>query len=177
MLKAQSGPTVVAGHSYGGQIMTALGTDAPNVVALVYVAGFGLDEGESIGGLLAARSRHPRSRTSASTKKAPRGSPEEDFLKHFAPDVDPIEAKVMFAVQQPLAAERARRRDGNAGMEEPADLVCRLPERRGHPARRGTLFATRMGATVSELAAGHVGMVSHPEEVTELIKSAAESVS
>ena len=39
------------------------------------------------------------------------------------------------------------------------------------------LFATRMGATVSELAAGHVGMVSHPEEVTELIKSAAESVS
>ena len=52
VLKVQDGPTVVAGHSYGGQIMTALGTDAPNVVALVYVAAFGLDEGESIGGLL-----------------------------------------------------------------------------------------------------------------------------
>jgi pimeloyl-ACP methyl ester carboxylesterase len=42
-------PTVVAGHSYGGQIITALGTDAPNAVGMVYIAGFGLDEGESIG--------------------------------------------------------------------------------------------------------------------------------
>src|SRR6478672_3985028 len=46
VLSAQSGPTVVAGHSYGGQIITALGTDAPNAIRLVYVAAFGLDEGE-----------------------------------------------------------------------------------------------------------------------------------
>jgi pimeloyl-ACP methyl ester carboxylesterase len=45
VLRRQSGPTVVAGHSYGGQIMTALGADAPSVAALVYVAAFGLDEG------------------------------------------------------------------------------------------------------------------------------------
>src|SRR6476661_6520290 len=53
VLSRQSGPTVVAGHSYGGQVMTALGEDAPNVIALVYIAAFGLDEGESIGALLA----------------------------------------------------------------------------------------------------------------------------
>jgi pimeloyl-ACP methyl ester carboxylesterase len=52
VLGRQHGPTVVAGHSYGGQIMTALGTDAPNVAGLVYIAAFGLDEGESIGALL-----------------------------------------------------------------------------------------------------------------------------
>src|SRR4029079_7874857 len=52
VLARQDGPTVVAGHSYGGQIVTALGTDAPNVVALVYIAAFGLDEGESLGALL-----------------------------------------------------------------------------------------------------------------------------
>src|SRR6202789_1711802 len=52
VLRRQDGPTVVVGHSYGGQIMTALGTDAPNAVALVYVAAFGLDEGETIGALL-----------------------------------------------------------------------------------------------------------------------------
>src|SRR5258707_1966180 len=52
VLALQDGPTIVAGHSYGGQIMTALGTDAPNVVGLVYVAAFGLDEGESLGALL-----------------------------------------------------------------------------------------------------------------------------
>src|ERR1700726_5086711 len=53
VLALQDGPTVVVGHSYGGQVMTALGTDAPNVVGLVYIAAFGLDEGESLGGLLA----------------------------------------------------------------------------------------------------------------------------
>src|ERR1700716_4286239 len=53
VLARQEGPTIVAGHSYGGQIMTALGTDAPNVVGLVYIAAFALDEGESLGALLA----------------------------------------------------------------------------------------------------------------------------
>jgi len=52
VLARQNGPTLVAGHSYGGQIITALGTDTPNVVGLVYIAAFGLDEGESIGALL-----------------------------------------------------------------------------------------------------------------------------
>src|ERR1700679_1848170 len=52
VLSRQDGPTIVAGHSYGGQIVTALGTDAPNVVGLVYIAAFGLDEGETIGALL-----------------------------------------------------------------------------------------------------------------------------
>src|ERR1700750_1886164 len=52
VLARQSGPPLVVGHSYGGQIMTALGTDAPNVAGLVYIAAFGLDEGESLGALL-----------------------------------------------------------------------------------------------------------------------------
>jgi pimeloyl-ACP methyl ester carboxylesterase len=52
VLHFQDGPTIVVGHSYGGQIMTALGTDAPNVAGLVYIAAFGIDEGESIGALL-----------------------------------------------------------------------------------------------------------------------------
>ncbi len=60
VLARQDGPTIVAGHSYGGQIMTALGEDAPNVVGLVYIAAFGLDAGESIGALLAAGTAHPR---------------------------------------------------------------------------------------------------------------------
>jgi pimeloyl-ACP methyl ester carboxylesterase len=42
VLVRQNGPTLVAGHSYGGQIITALGTDTPNVVGLVYIAAFGL---------------------------------------------------------------------------------------------------------------------------------------
>src|SRR5438034_5938796 len=49
VLARQNGPTIVVGHSYGGQIMTALGTDAPGVVGLVYIAAFALDQGESPG--------------------------------------------------------------------------------------------------------------------------------
>src|ERR1700693_4024448 len=52
VVKRQSGPTIVVGHSYGGQIMTSLGADAPNVVGLVYIAAFALDQGESLGALL-----------------------------------------------------------------------------------------------------------------------------
>src|SRR5215813_15016523 len=48
VLARQEGPTIIAGHSYGGQIITALGAELPNVKALVYVAAFGLAEGESI---------------------------------------------------------------------------------------------------------------------------------
>src|SRR5512132_3743156 len=51
VLEFLDGPTLV-GHSYGGQVMTALGAEAPNVVGLVYIAAFGLDEGESLGALL-----------------------------------------------------------------------------------------------------------------------------
>src|ERR1700745_21035 len=52
VLDLQDGPTIVAGPSYGGQVMTALGADAPNVAGLVYIAAFGLDQGESLGALL-----------------------------------------------------------------------------------------------------------------------------
>ena len=62
VLRHQAGPAVLAGHSYGGQVMTALGNGAQNVAALVYVAAFGLDEGESSGPLLGSGppSRHWR---------------------------------------------------------------------------------------------------------------------
>src|SRR6476619_5464673 len=52
VLDFQEGATVVVGHSYGGQIMTALGEDPSNAVRLVYIAAFGLDQGESLGQLL-----------------------------------------------------------------------------------------------------------------------------
>src|SRR5258708_30008238 len=52
VLDRQDGPTIVGGHSYGGQIMTALGTDPPNLAGLGYIAAFGLYHGQSLGALL-----------------------------------------------------------------------------------------------------------------------------
>jgi pimeloyl-ACP methyl ester carboxylesterase len=88
VLTRQHGPTVVAGHSYG-QIITALGTDAPNVVGLVYIAGFGLDEGESIGALLGQGPPTPALAHLDIDQHSFAWLPEDDFVNHFAADVDP----------------------------------------------------------------------------------------
>src|SRR5437588_12500589 len=98
VLARQSGPTIVAGHSYGGQIMTALGADAPNVVGLVYIAAFGLDQGESIGVLLSQGPVTPALAHLIIDKQGFAWLPEDDFVHHFAADVDPVKAKVMYAV-------------------------------------------------------------------------------
>src|SRR5919106_2498535 len=102
VLGRQDGPTIVAGHSYGGQIITALGTDAPNVIGLVYIAAFGLDEGESIGALLEQAPPGPALAHLDIDQQSFAWLPEDDFVNHFAADVDPVKARVMFAVQQPL---------------------------------------------------------------------------
>src|ERR1700730_17471969 len=102
VLGLQDGPTIVAGHSYGGQIITALGTDAPNAAGLVYIAAFGLDQGEALGALL-SRGRPARALAHLFTDKQALGwRPEDDLGPHFASDVDPDRAHVMYAVQQPL---------------------------------------------------------------------------
>src|SRR5215813_9697226 len=103
VLARQDGPTIVAGHSYGGQIMTALGTDAPNVAGLVYIAAFGLDQGESIGALLSQGPPSPALAHLVTDEQGFAWLPEGDFTAHFAADVDPVKAKVMYAVQQPLS--------------------------------------------------------------------------
>jgi pimeloyl-ACP methyl ester carboxylesterase len=72
----QTGLTIIVGHSYGGQIMTALRTDGPNAVALVYIAAFGLDEGESIGALLNGDRRTRPLHISTSTPRASPGFPK-----------------------------------------------------------------------------------------------------
>ncbi len=176
VLARQSGPTVIAGHSYGGQIMTALGTDAPNAVALVYIAAFGLDEGESIGGLLAQGAPTPALANLSIDDKGFAWLPEDDFVNHFAGDIDPATARVMFAVQQPLHASTL-----NDVMGTPAwkglpthYLVATGDEAIPPDAERG--FAQRMGATTVEVDSGHVAMVSHPAETVQLIESAASLV-
>ncbi len=145
VLTLQAEPTVVAAHSYGGQVITALGPNAPNVVGLVYVAGFGLDEGESIGALLGQGPPTPAIAHLQIDEQGFAWLPEDPFLEHFAPDVDPVEARVMCAVQQPLAAVNAGRRDGDASVEDLADVVRRRPARRSHPSRRRAAFRAADG--------------------------------
>ena len=123
MLALQDGPTVLVGHSYGGQIMTALGADAPNVVGLVYIAAFGLDEGESLGALLAQGPLTPALAHRFVDERGFVWLSEDDFVNHFAADVDPVKARVLYAVQQPLAAAAFDERYGRPGLEVSALVV------------------------------------------------------
>src|SRR5580700_3709376 len=172
VLARQNGPTVVVGHSYGGQIMTALGTDAPNAVGLVYIAAFGLDEGESIGGLLAQGSPTPALAHLDIDKQGFAWIPEDDFVGHFAADVDPVQARVMFAVQQPLAASALQDVMGVPAWKSLPSWFLVAADDQALPPDAERLFATRMGATTTEIPASHVAMVSHPQDVAQLITTA-----
>ena len=176
VLARQHGPTLVVGHSYGGQIITALGADAPNVIGLVYIAGFGLDEGESIGALLKQGPPTPAIAHLDVDKQGFAWIPEDDFVGHFAADVDPVKARVMFAVQQPLSWSAL---DDVMGVPAWKALPTWFLVAEGDqtiPPDAERLFAKRMGATTVEVASNHVAMVSHPEEVLQLIKTAIQGV-
>jgi pimeloyl-ACP methyl ester carboxylesterase len=175
VLALQESPTVIVGHSYGGQVMTALGTDAPNVVGLVYIAAFAIDEGESLGALLSQGPPAPALANQFIDNEGLAWLTEDDFVNHFAGDVDPVKAKVLYAVQQPLAASAF-----NDVMPAPAwkllpswYMVAQNDQALAPDAQR--MFATRMNAKTSEVPSGHLAMVSHPADVVDLTEAAVEA--
>ncbi len=174
VLARQDGPTLLAGHSYGGQIMTALGTDAPNAVGIVYIAGFGLDQGESIGGLLAQGPPTPALAHLIIDKQGFAWLPQDDFVNHFAADVAPVKAKVMWAVQQPLSAAALSDVMGVPAWKSLPTWFMVAQNDEAIPPDAERLFAKRMGATTIEVPSSHVAMVSHPGEVAVLIETAAK---
>jgi pimeloyl-ACP methyl ester carboxylesterase len=173
VLAAQDGPTVVAGHSYGGQIMTALGTDAPNVAGLVYIAAFGIDQGESLGALLSQGPVTPALVHLITDEQGFTWLSEDDFVNHFAADVDPVKARVMYAVQQALAASAFGTEMGVPAWKSLPSWYLVATNDQAIPPDAERQFASRMGAVTIEVPSSHVAMVSHPDEVTQLIKNAS----
>jgi pimeloyl-ACP methyl ester carboxylesterase len=176
VLAVQSGPTIVAGHSYGGQIITALGTDAPNVVGLIYIAAFGLDTGESIGALLVQGPPTPALAHLRIDAQGFAWIPQSDFVQYFAADVDRDQANVMYAVQQPLSVAALGETIGAPAWKTLPSWYLVAKNDQALPPDAERFFAQRMGATTVEVASGHVAMVSHPKEVVKLIKDAARAV-
>jgi pimeloyl-ACP methyl ester carboxylesterase len=177
VLEFQDGPTIIAGHSYGGQIMTALGDEAPNVVGLVYIAAFALDEGETLGAFFSGGPPMPALAHMFTDSRGYGWLSEDDFVNHFAADVDPIWARVMYAVQQALALSVFEDVMGfPAWRSLPSSyLVAQNDEAIPPDAERR--FAQRMGANTVEIPSSHVAMVTHPAEVAELIDNAASTPS
>jgi pimeloyl-ACP methyl ester carboxylesterase len=176
VLEFQEGPTILVGHSYGGQVITALGADAPNAVGLVYIAAFALDEGESLGALLSQGPVTPALAHLFTDSRGFAWLSEDDFVNHFAGDVDPTHARVMYAVQQALASSAFTDIIAAPAWRSLPSWYLVAQNDEALPPDAERMFASRMGATTVEIPSSHVAMVSHPDEVVELIEKAAASV-
>jgi pimeloyl-ACP methyl ester carboxylesterase len=102
--------------------------------------------------------------------------PEDDFVNHFAADVDPAKAKVMFAVQQPLHTSALADVMGVPAWKSLPSWYLVAERDQAIPPDAERQFAARMGADTVEVASSHVAMVSHPDDAVERIVSAASAV-
>ena len=101
----------------------------------------------------------------------------DDLLKHHcAADVDPVKARVMHAVQQPLAWSALEEVIGVPAWKSHPTWFMVADGDQTIPPDAERQFAARMGATTVEIASNHVAMVSHPDDVLQLIETAAEAV-
>jgi len=171
VLARQDGPTVLVGHSFAGMIISEAGVH-PNVASLVYVAARGPDAGEDYAALAA---RYPRPPASAGlvTVDGFAQLSEEAFLKYFAGDVDPVRARVLYAVQQPVSATLfSGRTTVAAWRSKPSWYQVSSNDMTIDPDLQ-RFMAARMKARTIELASSHVSLISHPREIAELILEAA----
>lgn len=171
-LAMQGGPTVLAAHSYGGMVATEAGVD-PKVSTLVYVAARAPDAGEDYAALV---KRFPPAPASAGIVKF--GDylqlSENAFLNDFANGVDPAKAHELYAVQAPNAATLSpnARTTVAAWRSKPSWYAVSKQDRTINPELE-RFMAARMKATTIEIDAGHLSLVSHPQEVANLILTAA----
>jgi pimeloyl-ACP methyl ester carboxylesterase len=175
LIDAQKGPVVVVAHSYGGAVMTGAAAGNPNVKALVFLAAFAPDSGESIGGV---SSRFPATPLSAAVAPDAGGFLWVDRLKFhdvFCKDVPDGETLIMSIIQRPLAAAVFGQTQLVAAWKTiPSWYVVSRNDRAIDPGQE-RFYASRMHAHTTEINSSHVVMISHPTEVTSIIEEAARS--
>jgi pimeloyl-ACP methyl ester carboxylesterase len=179
VLAAQSGPTLLIGHSFGGAVITQLGDDAPNVVGLVYESAFAPDQGETMNGLINGGPQPPGVAAIRPDARGYLWLDPDGFVTFFGPDVDPVQARVMSAVQQPIAASEfmGDQAFGTPSWKSLPSWYLVTEDDQMLPPAAQHLFAQRMGATITSVAGSHASMVSHPDEVTSFIVQAAHAAS
>lgn len=171
VLDRQDGPTVLAGHSFSGMIVTEAGVH-PKVSALVYVAARAPDAGEDYGALAARYPAPPASAGIVFDGDEGRLS-EEAFLRDFAGDLPAAKARALFAVQEPFQRALLTGRTSQAAWRgKPSFYAVSTQDRTINPDLQ-RFMASRMGAKTVELTSSHVSLISHPKEIAALILAAS----
>ena len=171
VLDRQDGPTVLAGHSFSGMIVTDAGVH-PNVSALVYIAARAPDAGEDYTALAKGFPTPPASAGILFDGDEGRLS-EQAFLRDFAPDLAPDQARALYAVQWPFHKALLAGRTTNAAWRSKPSYYAISSEDRVIDPGLQRFMAKRMNATAIEIASSHVSLLSHPEQVSNLIIRAA----
>ena len=171
VLNRQDGPTVLAGHSFSGMIVTEAGVH-PNVSAVVYVAARAPDANEDYTALAKTFPTPPA--TAGIVFDGDEGRlGEAAFLRDFAGDLPESRAKVLYAVQQPFQKPLLAGRTTQAAWRtKPSFYAVSTEDRTINPDLQRFL-AKRMGAKTIEVKASHVSLISQPDVITALILEAA----
>ena len=172
VLDRQSGPTILAGHSYGGVVITEAGTHE-NVAGLVYIAAFAPDQGESVSSLIA---------------DPPPGAPvppilppqdgfllleREKFHASFAGDLSAEQAAFMADSQVPWGLDALNGKVTDPAWRSKPSWYLVASDDRMIPPPAQRAMAARAGSTTTEAPGSHAIYVSQPSAVAELIKQAA----
>jgi pimeloyl-ACP methyl ester carboxylesterase len=174
IIDAQGEPVILVGHSYGGAVITGAGTD-PNVAALVYIAGFAPDEGESV---------NTRIADFPPDAPAPPILPPQDgflfldrekFHDSFAGDVDADEAAFMADSQVPWGVDALGGTISEPAWRNKPSWYLLTTEDRMIPPPAQQMMSERAGSTVEEVAASHSVYVSQPAAVAAIIEKAASA--
>ena len=177
------GPVVVVGHSYGGSVMGEAADGAANVTALVYIASFHLDVGESTAELAA---KYPGGELGPAL--APRPFPADDgstgsdlyiqpgeFRRVFAADVEPDVTDLMAATQRPIAAAALEGKATKAAWRTIPSWALITTQDLAIPADSMRFMAERAGSHTTEIDASHAVSVSRPAAVADIIDAAARA--
>src|SRR3984957_7601608 len=173
-IDAMGGSVVLVGHSYGGSIITEAGNN-PNVAALIYIAAFALDEGESCASIEQAVPQ-----ASKAFKPDSNGLwwiDEAHFVADFAADIPRDEAEFMAISQVPISTDSFTHQVKNpAWKHKPTFYMVASEDRSINPIQE-RMMAKRANAKTVEVKGSHVAYMSHPEEAAKLIEEAATSAS
>jgi pimeloyl-ACP methyl ester carboxylesterase len=171
-IDAMGGPVVLVGHSYGGSIISEAGND-PNVAALVYIAAFALDEGESCASIETAVPQ-----ASKAFKPDSNGNwwiEQDHFAADFAADVPPAVSHFMAISQVPISTDSFTHKVTNpAWKNKPTWYMVATEDRSINPDQE-RMMAKRANAKTVEVNSSHVAYMSHPKEAAKLIEEAATS--
>jgi pimeloyl-ACP methyl ester carboxylesterase len=171
VLDRQDGPTVLVGHSFSGMIVTEAGVD-PKVSAVVYVAARAPDAAEDYAALAKTFPAPPASAGVVFDGDEGRLT-EAAFLHDFAGDLPEDHAKALYAVQEPFHKALLTGKTKHAAWRSKPSFYAVSTEDRTINPDLERFMAKRMGATTIEVKSSHLSLISHPQEITDLILQAA----